>query len=71
MIIKHTYFQLLRTLLAVDDMGSQVSMTELSQGGEKAIIEFAAPSTSILECDGRVKIGIVRHGNIHRRVRYR
>lgn len=52
-------------------MGSQVSLTEMSQGGEKAIIEFAAPSTSILECDKRVKIGIMRHGNIKRRVQYR
>ncbi|CAC5384183.1 SLC8A [Mytilus coruscus] len=63
--------ELLRTLVACDEMGSQVSLTELSQGGEKAIIEFTAPSTSILECDKRVKIGIARHGNINRRVRYR
>ncbi|XP_076074474.1 sodium/calcium exchanger 2-like isoform X1 [Mytilus galloprovincialis] len=63
--------ELLRTLVACDEMGSQVSLTELSQGGEKAIIEFTAPSTSILECDKRVKIGIARHGNIKRRVRYR
>lgn len=64
-------FQLLRTLVACDEMGSQVSLTELSQGGEKSIIEFTAPSTSILECDKRVKIGIARHGNTNRRVRYR
>ncbi|CAG2197112.1 Craniofacial development protein 2 [Mytilus edulis] len=63
--------ELLRTLVACGEMGSQVSLTELSQGGEKAIIEFTAPSTSILECDKRVKIGIARHGNINRRVRYR
>ncbi|CAG2244534.1 NCX [Mytilus edulis] len=63
--------ELLRTLVACDEMGSQVSLTEVSQGGEKSIIEFTAPSTSILECDKRVKIGIARHGNINRRVRYR
>lgn len=62
---------MLRSLLAVDEMGSQVSLTEMSHGGEKAIIEFAAPSTSILECDKRVRIGIMRHGNIHRKVVYR
>ena len=61
----------MKSLLAAEELGSQASLTELSQGGEKAIVEFAAPSTSILECDKRVKIGIMRHGNIHRRVRYR
>lgn len=35
-----------------------------SEGGTKAVVEFTAAETSVLECDKRVRIGIRRHGKL-------
>ncbi|XP_033743112.1 sodium/calcium exchanger 3-like isoform X1 [Pecten maximus] len=63
--------ELLETLLIEDQMGSSASFTSLSDGGSKAIIEFAAPSTAVFEKDGHARITVMRHGNLKRRVLFR
>ncbi|XP_021339681.1 sodium/calcium exchanger 1-like, partial [Mizuhopecten yessoensis] len=62
---------LLETLLIEDQMGSTASFTSMSDGGTKAIIEFAAPSTAVFEKDGHARITVMRHGNLKNRVLYR
>ncbi|OWF55905.1 Sodium/calcium exchanger 3 [Mizuhopecten yessoensis] len=54
-----------------DQMGSTASFTSMSDGGTKAIIEFAAPSTAVFEKDGHARITVMRHGNLKNRVLYR
>ncbi|XP_060076839.1 sodium/calcium exchanger 3-like [Ylistrum balloti] len=63
--------ELLEALLIEDQMGSTPSFTSLSDGGSKAIVEFAAPSTAVFEKDGHARITVMRHGNLNKRVLYR
>jgi len=50
------------------EMGSTQSFMTMSDGGRKAIVEFAAPSTAVMEKDGHAHINIMRHGNVNKRV---
>ncbi|XP_021351096.1 sodium/calcium exchanger 3-like isoform X4 [Mizuhopecten yessoensis] len=45
-------------------MGSHqsLSMIDLTEGGNKAVVEFTAPSCAVLENEGNVRIGIRRYG---------
>ncbi|XP_069124879.1 sodium/calcium exchanger 3-like isoform X2 [Argopecten irradians] len=47
-----------------NEMGSHqsLSMIDLTEGGNKAVVEFTAPSCAVLENEGRVRIGIRRYG---------
>ena len=55
-------------LVADDVSGSRTSFYSKPETINKAIVEFAAPSAAVLEKDGRVKVTILRHGNINKRV---
>ena len=72
MILKsecNIFNQLLDTMLMSEDTkGSQTSLFYREEHKGKAIIEFAAPSCAVLEKDGRVKLTIMRHGNLKKRV---
>lgn len=63
--------QLLETLLIAEEAGGDPDFIHLSEGGKKAIIEFESPSTAVIEKEGRVRINIIRHGNLDRRVIFR
>ncbi|KAK3092010.1 hypothetical protein FSP39_024428 [Pinctada imbricata] len=60
--------ELLEELLIEEQSGASQSFMELSEGGKKSIIEFDAPSTAVLEKDGRVRVNIMRHGNLQNKV---
>nr|QTE04368.1 Na+/Ca2+ exchanger 1 [Tridacna squamosa] len=61
--------QLLDTLLLTEDVaGSQESFYSKQEYVNKSIIEFAAPGAAVLERDGQVKLTIMRHGKLDRRV---
>lgn len=63
--------ELLETLLIAEEAGGDPDFIHLSEGGKKAIIEFESPSTAVIEKEGRVRINIIRHGNLDRRVIFR
>ena len=45
---------------------SQVSSitVDLSDGGNKAVVEFTAATSAVLENEGKVRLEIKRHGNL-------
>ena len=47
------------------------SFVDLSEGGSKAVIEFTATQSAVLEQEGRVKVGIRRYGKLNHRVLFR
>lgn len=51
--------------LAESHLGSAVDM---SMGNTKAVVEFIAAQSAILEGEGRVRIGIKRYGKTNNRV---
>nr|XP_022318976.1 sodium/calcium exchanger 3-like isoform X4 [Crassostrea virginica] len=63
--------ELLETLLVAEEAGGDPDFIHLSEGGKKAIVEFESPSTAVIEKEGRVKINVIRHGNLDRRVLFR
>ena len=44
------------------------STIDMSEGSTRAVVEFTATKASILEAEGRVKIGLRRYGKINSRV---
>lgn len=62
---------MLETLLIAEEAGKDPDFIHISEGGKKAIIEFKSPSTAVLEKEGRVRINIIRRGNLDRRVIFR
>ncbi|XP_056017279.1 sodium/calcium exchanger 3-like isoform X1 [Ostrea edulis] len=63
--------ELLETLLIAEEAGGDTDFVHLSEGGKKAILEFESPSTAVIEKEGRVRVNILRHGNLDRRVIFR
>ncbi|XP_062575828.1 sodium/calcium exchanger 3-like [Saccostrea cucullata] len=63
--------ELLETLLIAEEAGGDPDFVHLSEGGKKAIVEFESPSTAVIEKEGRVRLNIIRHGNLNRRVIFR
>ena len=43
---------------------STISTIDLSEGGKKAVVEFTAASSAVLENEGNVRLGIKRTGNL-------
>lgn len=68
---EHTRELLDTMLMSEDTKGSQTSLFYREEHKGKAIVEFAAPSCAVLEKDGRVKLTIMRHGNLKKRVVFR
>lgn len=54
-----------------DLLVKQKAVKDLSEGGRKAVVEFAASSYAILENEKICKILIERYGNIHSEVSFR
>lgn len=48
-------------------MGSTESFNPI-EDITKAVVEFSASSTAVLEKDGHARISVMRHGNLKRRV---
>lgn len=61
----------METLLIAEEAGGDTDFVHLSEGGKKAILEFESPSTAVIEKEGRVRLNILRHGNLDRRVIFR
>ncbi|KAK3760699.1 hypothetical protein RRG08_010672 [Elysia crispata] len=59
---------ILESLEQGEDVGSTVSLGIVPGGGYKAVVEWAAGSTAVLESDGRAKLVLMRHGNTDVRV---
>ena len=55
-------------LLSEETSGSRASFHSKPESTSKAILEFAAASSAVLEKDGRVKLVIMRHGKLNNRV---
>ena len=51
-----------------EDTGSQTSLFYKEEDAHKAIVEFAAPSVAVLEKDKRVKVTLMRRGNLTKQV---
>ena len=43
---------------------SSLSTVDLSEGGKKAVVEFTAASSAVLENEGNVRLGVKRTGNL-------
>ena len=54
--------------MAEDTTDSQTSLFYKEEDAHKAIVEFAAPSVAVLEKDKRVKVTLMRHGNLKKQV---
>ncbi|XP_013386884.1 sodium/calcium exchanger 1 isoform X2 [Lingula anatina] len=54
-----------------DRLASQGSLTDLSEKGTRAVIEFTATSCAVLENEKRVRIGIRRSGKLDSKVIFR
>ncbi|KAL5018651.1 hypothetical protein ScPMuIL_004373 [Solemya velum] len=63
--------ELMELLIKSEGLGSTESLSKISEGGTKAVIEFASPVTACSERDGVVRIYIMRHGNQKKRVLFR
>ncbi|KAJ8319595.1 hypothetical protein KUTeg_002853 [Tegillarca granosa] len=63
--------ELLEVLLVEDVVGETDDFLEMTERGSKAVIEFSATSTAVLEKDGRGKVNIMRHGNLEKRVLFK
>ena len=44
---------------------STISLGIVPQGGNKAVFEWAAAQTAVIERDGQARLSIIRHGNIN------
>jgi hypothetical protein len=47
------------------DKDISVKLKDHTAGGTKAVVEFTASAVSVLENEGKVRIGIRRYGNKH------
>ena len=54
--------------MAEDTKGSQTSLFYREEDKHKAIVEFAAPTVAVLEKDKRVRLTLLRRGNLKKRV---
>ena len=51
--------------------GSVTKHIDYSEGGRKPVIEFTAAGVAVMENEGKVRVGIRRHGKVDREVSVR
>ncbi|XP_012935788.2 sodium/calcium exchanger 2 [Aplysia californica] len=56
--------EILKTIENGEDVGSTVSLGFVPNGGNKAVFEWAAAATAVLERDKHATLVILRHGNV-------